>query len=498
MDPDEKKRIEELAAQGMKIRAIARKLGRNVKTIRRVLDRPPERPAEPKLAKYKELALELWDKGLFVPRILRELKARGYTGSRTILGEFLRAERGPRKKSRKVYRRFETGPALEGQVDWSPYRVPIAGVLTLVHCFAMVLCYSRLLFIAFYRNEKLPTLLHAHVEAFHYLGGVCRKLVYDNMATVCLGRPRGKPLWNPAFLQFARHYGFTPWVCKVNDPDRKGKIERPFHFIETDFLRASAFESWDDLNQKAREWLDTVANRRLHSTTRRVPVEAFEEERPLLIELPSIEYPTGQVTVRKVQQDGYIPVDGSLYPVPENLVGSNVTVRVYPARIEILDQRGAVVAVHKVPDRPMRLPADWGPPLPADESPSRSAMEARFLAWFPGAEDFLEKLHLRMKSLLPIHLRQIERLVELYGVERVGAAVDRARSYGNYSALAVRRILEAIYPDVVPEPPVAPVNTGPIALAALDGVESGSPEDYTLDSDEPTQEAEDDAVEEKE
>ena len=495
MDPDEKKLIEDLTAQGMTIRAIARKLGRNVKTIRRVLNRPPEPPAEPKLAKYKELALELAEKELFVPRILRELRARGYTGSRTILQDFLRAKRGPRKKSRTVCRRFETGPALEAQVDWSPYRVPIAGVLTLVHCFSMVICYSRLLFVAFYRNEKLSTLLHAHVEAFNYVGGICHKIVYDNMATVSLGRRKGKPLWNPAFLDFTRHCGFTPWACKIKDPDRKGKVERPFFYLETDFLRGSAFESWDDLNQKGRVWLDTVANCRLHSTTRRVPVEAFQEEKPLLIELPSIPYPTGRVTVRKVQQDGYIPVDGSLYPVPREFVGSNVTVRVYPTRVEILDRTGAVAAVHKVPDRPTRLPADWGPPVPAHETLSRSAMEARFLAWFPGAEEFLEKLHLRMKSLLPIHLRQIERLVELYGVHRVGAAVDRARSYGNYSALALRRILEAAYPNVVPEPPVAPVNMGPVALAALDGVDSGSPDDYTLDSDEPTKETNDDADE---
>jgi hypothetical protein len=277
---------------------------------------------------------------------------------------------------------------------------------------------------------------------------------------------------------------------------RKGKIERPFYYIETDFIRGSSFESWDHLNQEGRKWLDTVANRRVHSTTRRIPAEAFEEEKPFLIALPSTPYPTGQVVVRKVQQDGYIPVDGSYYPVPQQFVGTYVTVRVYPSRVEILDRTGSVVATHKVPDRPTRLPADWGPQIPAHESRSRSDMEAQFLAWFPAAEDFLEKMHLRMKSLFPIHLRQIERLVGLYGVHRVGAAVDRARAYGNYSGLAVRRILERTYPDVMPEPSVASFNAGSVALAALDDIESGSPDDYTLDSDEPTKKGNDNASEE--
>jgi transposase len=485
MSPEEIQEIQELANGGLSIRAIARKLARNVKTIRRVLGRPRQGRSESKLDRFKEKILELDGQELRVPRILREIRELGYQGSRSILQDFLRKHRGPRKAERRVFRRFETGPALESQVDWSPFRLMIAGDERVAHCFSLILAYSRMLFIAFYRNERLPTLLHAHVEAFQYTGGLSRRHVYDNMATVTVGRVGGKPIWNPGFLDFVKHYGFEPWACRKGDPDRKGKIERPFPYIHDDLLKGCRFESWDDLNARARVWLDTVANVRKHETTKRVPAEMFLEEKDLLIRLPPVAFDTGRIEMRKVQLDGYVPLDGSLYPVPASLVGRYVRVRVFPHGVEILDGAGQVAARHPVPDRPMRLPADWGPPR-KEEALTRTALEARFLAHFPGGESFLEGILRRMKSLAPIHLRQIERLVDLFGEARVGEALRRATAYKNFNALAVQRILEDAYPDVLPEPPIGPMTRGLSALDALGEVDTGSLRDSGIDSMEST------------
>src|SRR5512145_1179309 len=222
MSPEEIQVIHELAKSGLSIRGIARRLGRNVKTVRRALGRPRPVRSQSKLERFKEKILELDGKEYRVPRILREIRELGYTGSRSILQDFLRKHRGPRKAERRVFRRFETAPAEESQIDWSPYRLVIAGQERVTHCFSLILAYSRMLFIALYRNERLPTLLHAHVEAFKYMGGICRRHVYDNMATVTVGRVGAKPIWNPGFLDFAKHYGFEPWACRKGDPDRKG------------------------------------------------------------------------------------------------------------------------------------------------------------------------------------------------------------------------------------------------------------------------------------
>jgi hypothetical protein len=78
--------------------------------------------------------------------------------------------------------------------------------------------------------------------------------------------------------------------------------------------------------------------------------------------------------------------------------------------------------------------------------------------------------------------------VGIYGEACVTAALERALTYRNFSALSVTRILERAHPNVIPEPPVEPLTANPHALGALDEVDSGSPEDYTLDSMPPTEE----------
>jgi len=486
MEPEELEHIRELRTGGMDIRAIARKTGRNVKTVRRVLERTETTPQAPKIAKYEAQALERYDKGLSLSRIVRELRELGYTGSKTILQNFFLQRRGRRKPAPCVRRRFETPAADESQIDWSAFRIPIAGAERLVHCFSMILAYSRMLFVAFYRNEKLPTLLQAHVDAYTYFHGLCHRQVYDNMGCVCLGRARGKPIWNPTFLEFSKHYGFRPFVCRPRDPNRKGKIERPYPFIFSDLLKGSTFGSWDDLNARARQWLDTVANVRLHSTTHRRPIDMFAEEKDLLIRLPPSPYPTGQLVVRQVQLDGYVPVDSSFYPVPEAVPGRQVKILSYPHRVEILDADGKVAAAYAVPERPSHVFLTR-PPAPARPEPqSLTALETRFLAFFPDTREFLDGLKLRMKSLAPIHLRRIQSLVDIYGTSRTTAAISRAQSYRNYNALAVARILAMAHPDVVPDPPHHPLSLGAAALDALDDVETGSPEDYDIDTVPPT------------
>jgi transposase len=488
LTPEEKAEIHRLHDLSLSPRAIARRIGRDPKTVRAALDLPPTArpPTSSKLAPFLDPIRESAGKGLRSPRILREIRERGYTGGASILKAFLRTL-APPKPPRPPFRRFETGPGVEAQSDWSPYRVPIAGVVTVVHAFSMVLCHSRKWFVSFYRNERLMTLLRAHQEAFAYLGGLCRRILYDNQTAITLGRVAGKPRWHETFLDFAHAYGFEPRVGRPGHKERRGKVERPFLYLEEDFVRGRTFASWDDLNRQAREWLDGVANVRVHGTTRRRVDEAYAEEKPFLIALPAVPFPAERNETRKVQKDGYVPIDGSLYPVPAALVGQIVRVRIFPERVEVLDAAGGIAAAHKVPDRPMRLVAEGPYPQPPVVSVARSVLEARFLTHFPAAADFLDGLKRRMATLTPIHLHALARLLALYGRDAVAAAIARAAEYRNFNAKAVERILEQTHPTVVPEPTVDPLAVHPTALAALDDVDSGSPGDYTLDSQPPTE-----------
>lgn len=461
MNSDTTGEILRLYAGGMKKRAIARKLGINIKSVRRTLGKSSAiagdtahshaiMSKESKLMPYLDRIAVKVEQGLTCERILREIREQGYEGGRTILSEYVSKLRGPSHTMRRAFRRFETQPAEEAQCDWSPYRTVIAGREQTVHCFSLVLCHSRYLFIQFHRDERIPSLLSAHVDAFRFFRGVTRRVVYDNMGTVTLGRRGKEILWHPKFLEFARHYLFEPFVCKPYDPNRKGKVERIFFYLERDFLQGRAFSSWEELESSAMHWLSQIANKRTHGTTNQVPEEMWLAERDFLTALPETTFPVYRQEIRKVYDDGMIALDGTRYSVPCEQVspGSEVTLRVHPQHIEILDYRGILIARHRKPDNPGGVVIEkehYKAPY-RKSSENVCEIDRRFLTFFPNATPFLDGLKRRMKSLYRIHLLEIFKMTRAYGEKAVAEAIAQAGRYGNFNSYAVRRILTSRYP----------------------------------------------------
>lgn len=461
MDPETEQEILRLHREGEGIRPIAKRLKMGRKTIRRVLrnagllteTRKPTDAAQPtpsKLDPFKDLVREKAQEGLSSPRILREIRALGFTGGRTILVDYLREVRGPRPK-RSAFRRFETAPGEEAQGDWSPYRVEIAGKTRTVHAFSLVLCMSRKLHVRFYWNEKLPTLLYALEQALAEFQGSTRRIVFDNMATVTLGRQNRKPLWNERFLEFSRHYMFEPFVCRPRDPNRKGKVERPFAYLEQDFLKGRTFPSLEALNEAVIEWLREVANRRVHGTTRRIPDEAWEKEKHFLVKLPDRPFGSYRQEVRRVHVDGLFPFDGVRYSAPSHLADTQVTVRATPREIEVLDALGNRVAVHRVSEKKGDMVIDASHQPPRRRQRQRE-LEDEILRRFPGAADFLAGLQRRMGPFRHVHLTKLRALATRYQESDLLCAIRRAGELKSFNAHAVARLLERMVP-FVPEPP---------------------------------------------
>jgi len=507
ISPEQRRKIVEYHKMGFGQRRIEKMVGLGRKRVRGVLDNMGllDKRVAPsstttsrntahqasKLDPFREQIKAKVQKNLTTVRILREIGEQGYEGGRTILSDYVRSIRvTPPKK--KVWRRFETRPGEETQYDWSPYRVPLGGTPSVVHAFAATLGFSRKTYLQFFHDERTPTLLEAHVGSFADFKGVTRRGVYDWMATVVLGTvgPDRKPLWNPRFLEFCRYYGFEPYLCKVRDPDRKGKDERFFYYMERDFLRGSTFDSLEDLNRQARLWLDEVANRRVHGTTRRVPDEAWEQERPFLITLPDSPYPACDEQLRQVGPDSVISVRGTPYTVPASLAHQNVMVRLYAEHFEVLDRRGQVAFNRRyVPaqDKGKLVidPAHYDGVRPRGPVPGGSVaeLEEALLKRFPVLAELFAGIRLRMKSLSHVHLRALWRLADRYGVEAFLDAAARAQAGRRFNANAVRRILERDHPLAdEPEPP-SPLTAAARVLVELGDVDSGSLSDYAeLDS----------------
>jgi hypothetical protein len=311
------------------------------------------------------------------------------------------------------------------QVDWSIYTVKIAGKPVRVHALGVLLCYSRKLFLNFYKDERQPTLLEGLVMAFVYFMGCAARLVLDNMATAVLGRigPKGKPIWHPRFRDFFKHYGFKAFACKVKDPNRKGKKEKSFRLVEDDFIKGSEFDSWEDLLARKNTWLDgtpLVANQRVHGTTKLVPNEVWLAERELLIKLPERSFAVHDEEVRLVDRDATISVRGTRYTVPAMLASRSVGIRLYAEHFEVVDKGRVIfsrsyVALHdkgRLQIEPTHYASLPGPRA-GGNSPSR--LDEGFVKRFPALAFFVEGLKLRMKALAPVHIAHLLRLVDRYG-----------------------------------------------------------------------------------
>ena len=305
--------IKHMHKQGVPKARIARELGLDPKTVDRAIntEEHPERKEQSQgsiLDPYKEYINQRLDKyDLTATRILREIHERGYPGSYTVVKRFVREVKGARPKPAFV--RFETEPGEQAQMDWSDFGwVEFDGQRRRLWCFAMVLGYSRTLYVEFSHSQNLISLGQAHINAFRYFGGVTDTVLYDNMKTVVLSREGNRIHWNPQFMDFASHYGFMPKLCLPGRKETKGKIERPFSYIRSSFFRGTEFISLTDVNEKGWNWLDNVANTRIHGTTQAVPFDRLKDEN--LNHLRDEAYVLEHSEMRKSHKDCYISFDG--------------------------------------------------------------------------------------------------------------------------------------------------------------------------------------------
>lgn len=344
--------IHELKAQGKSIREIARLTGHSRNTIRKYLklrELPHPKPRPKRKSKLDPFLgdLQQWmDEGIYNCEVLLEkLQAKGYTGSRSILKEYVRQFRPPRRS--KAVMRYETQPGEQAQVDWGVCGYTDAqGNHRKINAFVFTLGYSRDQYVEFVSRADISTFLRCFVHALEYYGGVPQTVLFDNMKTVVIERDdNNNPQWNPLFADFALQMGFTPRLCQPRRPQTKGKVENGVKYLKGNFWPGRRFTDGADLNHQGLAWCQKVG-RRIHGTTGERPCDRLVLEKEKFQPLPAPNVLARFLTeTRSVSRDCYVSFDGSRYGVPWELAGQEVQVRQTGPYVEIL-QRGKQVALH--------------------------------------------------------------------------------------------------------------------------------------------------------
>jgi transposase len=440
---------------GSSIRKIARELGLARNTVSRVLEeieaqrtsheRSPIRRRPSRLDPFLPLIQELLGRypDLTALRLLEELRERGFTGGYSVVRQRLGVLR-PRSTPHPVVR-FETAPGAQAQMDYAVYDLDFTSEgRRRVNLFSYILGHSRRQYLRFVEAQDMTTTLREHLRAFEHLGGVAATCLYDNMKVVVTGYEDDVPVYNSRFLAFATHYGFRPVACRPRRPQTKGKVERPFSYVETSLFNGRTFSSLDHLNQVTVWWLAHVADVRQLREASKTPLQLHADEQPHLIPLPEEPYDVSPVVYRTVNVEALVTYCQNGYSVPWRYIGSMLPVRITEKELIVYGHEVEEIARHVL------LPANvTGQRVmhkehrPVEDLGRRQAqLEERFAELGEPGRRFLEGLF-QVQRYGKDQAQRVLALLGTYAQADLIAALQRALRYGAYSHAAVERILSA-------------------------------------------------------
>jgi len=442
--------IRHLHAQGLSVRKIAHQLHLSRQAVRRALHStaPPRyqrRSVEnPQLAPFRDTIRQMTDEQLIGSRILNELRARGYQGSAAAFYRTWHRLR-PIQPDPRVTERFETAPGYQSQFDWSEYTVSLGGALTRVVVYELILSYSRRGHYWASFDAKQASIYEALEAGFWHFDGATKTVLVDNPRAFVLDVRPGHFQWNPQFLALCGHYRVEPRACQPARPRTKGKVERPFFFLEEHFIKGHTWRDFDHFCEELAHFETDVLDVREHHTTHQSPLARFVEEVPSLIPLPATRYISIKALTRKVSWDCLVPYEGSRYSVPYPYAGKRMWLRpLQGARLEILAPTGAVVATHALRRTKGAIiidPAHYEG-LRKDAPRTKVVLIEAFQARFPDQQAFLDRL-LAQYAVNPVrHLRGILELAYHYPTAAMIAAFQAACEHSTYSVNFVRGVLQ--------------------------------------------------------
>jgi transposase len=286
------------------------------------------------------------EKGLSAQRIYQDLVTeQQFTGSYESVKRFVRrlAAVAP-----LPWRRMECDPAQEVQVDFGQGAwVLVDGKRQRPHLFRMVLSHSRKAYSEVVWRQTGESFIRCLENAFRHFGGVPHTVVTDNLKAAVLKADWFDPQLNPKITSFAEHYQTVLLPTTPRTPRHKGKIEAGVKYAQNNALKGRTFASLTEQNAFLTEWERTVADTRLHGTTRQQVGHVFTTvERAQLLPLPAMVFPVFSEAPRLVHQDGHVEVARTYYSVPPEYVGRKVWARWESRLVRVFNTRLEQIALH--------------------------------------------------------------------------------------------------------------------------------------------------------
>jgi transposase len=304
---------------------------------------PRQRPSKPARSSncepHREFIEQALARGRNAMAIWQDLvDGHGFTGRYNSVKRFARKLRGAATPEARVV--IETAPGEEAQVDYGQgpmVRDPASGKYRRTRLFVMTLGYSRKSVRLLVFRSSTQTWAELHEKAFRRLGGATRVVVLDNLREGVLRADIYDPTINPLYRDVLKHYGAVALPCRVNDPDRKGKVESGVGHAQKTPLKGQRFETLEEAQAYLDRWEENWADKRIHGTTKRQVAAMFAEEKPSLSTLPVEPFRYYKYGERTVHLDGCVEVEAAYYGAPAGWIGRQVNVQWNATYVRLLD-----------------------------------------------------------------------------------------------------------------------------------------------------------------
>jgi transposase len=375
-------------------------------------------------------------------RLFEMLRDRGYQGS---VRQVRRLVQNLRPISREAFLRLSVLPGEQAQADWASFgEVRIGRARRRLSCFVITLSYSRALYLEFFFDQTLESLLRGHVHAFSDWGSVPRNVLYDNCKTIVLERFGDAIRFHPRFLELCGHYHFAAKPCHPGRGNEKGRVERAISYIRESFFAARSFITLEDFNRQALLWRDRIAHqRRWPGDHSRSVGEVFAEEKARLIPLSAHPFECDLVKSVRSDKTSYVRFDQNDYSIPHTLVGRPLILVASPSSVRILDGQTQIAHHRRSYDRHQSIadPAHTAALVEQKRKALGATPSGRLKQALPQIERFLMAAFDRGESVA----RQTHRLLLLlddYGAHELSQAVTEALEQDTPRANSVAFILE--------------------------------------------------------
>jgi transposase len=366
----------------------------------------------------------------------------GFPGSYESVKRFVRKQRGTQSPEARAV--ILTAPGEEAQVDYGSgplVRDPETGKYRRTRLFVLTLGFSRkcVRLLSFQSSSRIWSELHE--TAFRRLGGTSKVIILDNLREGVLAPDIYDPAINPLYRDLLTHYGAVAMPCRIQDPDRKGKVESGVGHAQKTPLKGRRFESLPEAQAYLDHWEERWADTRIHGTTKRQVAAMFAEEKPALLTLPIEPFRYYQYGERAVHLDGCVEVEAAYYSAPPGWIGRRLRVQWDGLYVRLLDpQTGQLVREHLRQERGRHRIKDEDRAKRTPLGTVQLLARAEKIGANIGA--FCTALHVRQGEPAVRRVQGILSFHKKYGVARVEEAWALALELEAYDYRFVRRYLE--------------------------------------------------------